>query len=110
MKKFAVMLVSMLMIAAILCSGALACSSSQARTLYRKVDAANAKVLGYVVVAQLTPYNDIPWLLASVDKVTKPVIAYAESIGAKVECRYTYYLVDGKWVAIDPLRVVNVGD
>ncbi len=80
----------------------------QVKTLYAMVYAANASVEQLVAIAQATPYNDIAWLQASVRAVTNPVFAYAKAIGATVECTYVTYYIDGQYVAVDPLRVINV--
>lgn len=80
----------------------------QNQVLYRMVDNANRQVEKLVRIAQKTPYDDVDWLLASVDAVIAPVFAYAEMIGADVECTYTTYYIDGQYVDVDPLRVINV--
>lgn len=80
----------------------------QIQTLYRMVDNANRRVEQLVRVAQKTPYDDIDWLQASVAAVVAPVFAYADMIGAKVQCTYTTYYIDGRYVDVDPLRVINV--
>lgn len=98
----------------LLCSSAMACTSGEAmqnklnNTLYAMVEAANVSVKAQVLIAQATPYNDVAWLLASTQATVAPVFAYAKKIGATVECEYKYYWVDGQWVAIDPLKVINV--
>ena len=58
--------------------------------------------------AQSTPQNDVKWLLRQVDQIVAEVMAYADEIGATVECVYVAYEIDGQLVLIDPLRVVNV--
>lgn len=96
------------------CSSAMACSNGVAaqdklnKTLYAMVEAANIAVKAQVKVAQSTSYNDVAWLKASTQATVAPVFAYAKLIGATVECEYDYYWVDGQWVAIDPLKVINV--
>jgi surface polysaccharide O-acyltransferase-like enzyme len=84
-------------------------SRSEAIKLYTMVKVANAKIEAAVLVAQKTPRDDVKQLLALIDKIVNPVYAYADSIGATVECVEVDYYIDGQWVAIDPLRVVNVG-
>ena len=96
------------------CSSAMACTAdrdAQAKlnkTLYAMVEAANIAVKAQVKIAQATPYNDVEWLLASINATVTPVYAYAKLIGATVVCEYEYYTVDGQRVAIDPLKVINV--
>lgn len=75
--------------------------------LCRMVDAANLTISALVRVAQLTPYNDVPWLLASVDVIVTAVFNYANSIGAEVQCEYVEYYIDRQYVLIDPIWVVN---
>ncbi len=81
-------------------------SDAQFRTLERMVDAANRQIEIAVMLAQITPWNDVPWLLAMVDNIVAPVFAYANAIGARVVCEYTLYQIDGQSVWIDPLRVI----
>ncbi len=76
-------------------------------TLTMMVEAANLTIKGLVKVAQLTPYNDVPYLLHAVDCIVAPVFAYGEEIGVEVICEYTEYVIDGQTVLIDPLRVIN---
>ncbi len=76
-------------------------------TLDQMVEAANAKIEKLVAYAQSTPQNDVKWLLKQVDKTVNPVFRYARKIGAVVICTYTEYYIDGQYVLIDPLKVVN---
>lgn len=77
-------------------------------TLNRLVDAANLQIKVMVLTAQLTPWNDIAWLQRNVDLIVRGVQNYARRIGATVVCEYTYYYIDGHYVAVDPLRVINL--
>lgn len=114
MKKMFRMLLVLALVLTLTCSSAMACTESAAaqdklnKTLYVMVEAANVQVKVLVRVAQETPYNDVAWLKASTQAVVAPVFAYAKLIGATVECEYDHYYVDGQWVAIDPLKVINV--
>ena len=83
-------------------------SAAEMVTLQAMVAAANAEIKANVKIAQATPYDDVKWLLKSVDKITKPVFQYAKKIGAEVVCEYDYYVIDGKTVAVDPLKVINI--
>ncbi|MBR2053259.1 MAG: hypothetical protein IJ968_00020 [Clostridia bacterium] len=83
-------------------------AEKQLKKLEQMVDKANRDIEKAVRTAQKTPYNDIDWLQARVAAITSPVFAYAESIGAQVECTYTTYYIDGQYVDVDPLRVINV--
>lgn len=83
-------------------------AEKELKQLQKMVDKANRDIEKAVRTAQKTPHNDIDWLLARVDAITAPVFAYAESIGAQVECTYTTYYIDGQYVDVDPLRVINV--
>ncbi|MFA6729769.1 MAG: hypothetical protein WCR95_02065 [Eubacteriales bacterium] len=76
-------------------------------TLNALVRATNTTIEALVRVAQLTPFNDVPWLLAAVSALTAVVFNYAESIGAEIACSYTEYYIDGQYVLIDPIWVVN---
>ena len=81
-------------------------SNAQFAALERMVNTANRQIAIAVKFAQMTPWNDVPWLLKLVDGIVAPVFAYAKSIGAVVVCEYTTYYIDGQYVLIDPLRVI----
>lgn len=81
-------------------------TTAQFKVLERMVAAANRQIEIAVKFAQLTPWNDIAWLLNLVDSIVAPVFAYANSIGAVVVCEYTTYYIDGQYVLVDPLRVI----
>ena len=81
-------------------------SDAQFAALERMVASANRQIEIAVKFAQLTPWNDVPWLLKLVDGIVAPVFAYAKSIGAVVVCEYTTYYIDGQNVLVDPLRVI----
>ena len=83
-------------------------AEKQLKELQKMVDKANREIEKLVKHAQKTPHNDIDWLQRKVAEVTAPVFAYAKSIGATVECTYTTYYIDGQYVLVDPLRVINV--
>lgn len=114
MKKTFRMLLVLALVLVMTCSSAMACTVSndtQAKlnkTLYAMVEAANLAVKAQVKIAQETPYNDVAWLKAATEATVAPVFAYAELIGATVECEYKEYVVDGEIVLIDPLKVINV--
>jgi hypothetical protein len=81
-------------------------NDAQFKVLERMVTAANRQIEIAVKFAQLTPWNDVSWLLDLVDSIVAPVFAYAKSIGAVVVCEYTTYYIDGQYVLVDPLRVI----
>ncbi len=81
-------------------------NDAQFKVLERMVTAANRQIEIAVKFAQLTPWNDIAWLLDLVDSIVAPVFAFAKSIGAVVVCEYTTYYIDGQYVLVDPLRVI----
>ena len=81
-------------------------NDAQFKVLERMVTAANRQIEIAVKIAQMTPWNDVAWLLALVDSIVAPVFAYANSIGAVVVCEYTTYYIDGQYVLVDPLRVI----
>ena len=108
-KKALFAIVATMLIMCFVCSGAFAATEGEMRQLYRKVDNANTQIQIYTLVAILTPYDDVDWLLDRVDATVKPVFAYAQSIGVTVVCEYDTYYIDGRIVKIDPLKVINVG-
>ena len=81
-------------------------SNAQFKTLERMVVVANRQIEVAVKFAQLTPWNDVAWLLNVVQSIVSPVFAYANAIGAVVVCEYTSYYIDGQNVLVDPLRVI----
>lgn len=83
-------------------------TDAQFKVLERMVDQANKQIVRAVKIAQLTPWNDVPQLLATVDTIVAGVRAYANSIGAVVVCEYTSYYIDGQTVLVDPLRIIRL--
>ena len=81
-------------------------SNAQFKALERMVAVANRQIEVAVKFAQLTPWNDVAWLLNVVQSIVSPVFAYANAIGAVVVCEYTSYYIDGQNVLVDPLRVI----
>ena len=81
-------------------------SNAQFKRLELMVERTNRQIELAVKFAQITPWNDVPKLLAFVDSSVAEVMAYAKSIGAVVVCEYTTYYIDGQSVLIDPLRVI----
>lgn len=78
----------------------------QLKKLEKMVATANYKIELAVKIAQITPWNDVPQLLAKVDEIVAEVYAYANAIGVRVVCEYVRYYIDGQYVLIDPLRVI----
>jgi len=83
-------------------------TDAQFKALERMVAQTNRQIALAVKIAQLTPWNDVAQLQATVDKLVAGVMAYANSIGAVVVCEYTSYYIDGQTVLIDPLRVIRL--
>lgn len=114
MKKSLRVLIVAILVLTLTCGSALACENyiqkRQNNALYAMVRTANAQVKALVRIAQITPYDDIDWLQYSVGVVTRPVFAYARMIGAEVLCTYKTYYIDGQYVEVDPLKVINVID
>lgn len=71
------------------------------------INNANAQIKKLVRTAQMTPYNDVAWLISSTNSVAANAKARVAQLGYEVGCEYSYYWVDGKYVAIDPLYVIN---
>lgn len=76
--------------------------------LYQLVDDANAQIETLVSAAIATPENDVKQLLKQVDKIVHNVQSYAKKLHAEVGCSMVTYFIDGQWVDIDPLFVVNI--
>jgi hypothetical protein len=83
-------------------------TDAQFKALERMVAQTNRQIALAVKIAQMTPWNDVAQLQATVDKLVAGVMAYANSIGAVVVCEYTSYYIDGQTVLIDPLRVIRL--
>ncbi|MDO4573150.1 MAG: hypothetical protein Q4C13_07255 [Clostridia bacterium] len=69
---------------------------------------ANCRIELMVRIAQITPWNDVPWLLRESEAIVREVFAYAARIGATVVCDYVEYTIDGQTVLIDPIRIVKL--
>lgn len=127
MKKFVAMLLAVMLLMSVVSTAALAekgpkgkdikveqkagkHADKELKELQKMVDRANREIEKLVRIAQKTPYDDIDWLQSQVARVTAPVFAYAARIGATVECTYTTYYIDGQYVDVDPLRVINITD
>ena len=83
-------------------------TDAQFKVLERMVNQANRQIERAVKIAQLTPWNDVPQLMVTVDTIIAGVMAYANSIGAVVVCEYITYYIDGQTVLIDPLRIIRL--
>ena len=92
MKKMLLASIAAMLVMCFAFSTAFAATAKELDKLYQKVDKA-----------------DVEKLLKKVDQIVDSVMEYADSIGVEVVCEYDYYIIDGHPVAIDPLRVVNVG-
>lgn len=110
MKKFAAMLVCIMLMAAMLCSSAMACSlkDKAMADLVADVNLANREIKSLVKIAQATPYDDVDWMQCKVSIIVNRVKAHARLIGAQVACEMESYYIDGRWVLVDPLMVVNI--
>lgn len=113
MKKKLLALVLLLVLAfGVVAPGvASACSYNSELARYNQavsiINSANSKIRSLVRTAQATPYNDVAWLIASTNSVAANAKYKVSRLGFKVGCTYTYYKVDGRTVAIDPLYVIN---
>ncbi len=117
MKKSLRVLAALLLMMILLCSTANAAGVSEAclderqanyLRVQAKVTSANAQILTLVRYCQLTPEDDVDWLLFRVECIANSARAYGERYGFAVECEYRWYWIDGRWVEIDPLKVINV--
>lgn len=122
MKKALRIFAALVLVFALTCSSAMACSytgmgllsslqhKAAVASVKSAVEIANVKIEKLVKVAQLTPYDDVDEMLFAIDVIVNGVCAYADFMGVEVVCDYTYYVVDGRTVAVDPLRVINEDD
>lgn len=112
MKKFVSFLLVLVLVLALSCASVSACTISkydqQMIVLSGMVAAANAQVKALVTAAQLTWYRESEASLqAAARAINAPSLAYAKAIGAQVECIEKTYYVDGRYITIDPLKVIN---
>ena len=111
MKKMFRVLLLLVLVLALSCSSVMAASrTKELEKLCSMVEKANEKVEKWVAHAQKTAKNDIDWLLEKVDKEVNPVKAYAEKLGVTVACDTDPHWIDGQWVEVDPLKVINLSD
>ncbi len=109
-KFFAILLVAMLTLAVLTPSIASACESREMLNYGRAcsiVNVANVKIRALVMTAQLTPYDDVEWLVDATEAVARSATRQVNKLGLEVKCEYRRYFVDGRWVLIDPLHVIN---
>ena len=71
------------------------------------VDSANRKIYACVRTAQLTVYDDVDWMLRTTKAIANNAKYRVRRLGYDVYCEYASYYVDGRWVEVDPLHVVN---
>lgn len=71
------------------------------------VDSANRKIYACVRTAQLTFYDDVDWMLRTTKAIANDAKYRVRRLGYDVTCEYINYYVDGRWVEVDPLHVVN---
>ena len=106
-KLLALFLVLMLGVSAL--SVASACGNNN--VAYKRaqsiVATANAKIAALVIAAQLTPYDDTSALVFATNVIAANAKQDVARLGLTAACSYTTYRVDGKYVTIDPLYVVN---
>lgn len=82
-------------------------SNANVAIVKMEVARANAEIEFLVKYAQTTPWDDVDWLLARVDRIVKNVMRTANRLGVTVVCEYTEYVIDGRVVLIDPLMVIQ---
>ena len=111
MKKMFRVLLLLVLVLALSCSSVMAASrTKELEKLCSMVEKANAKIEKWIDHAKKTAKNDIDWLLEKVDKEVNPVKAYAEKLGVTVACEMDTHWIDGQWVEVDPLKVINLSD
>ena len=67
-----------------------------------------ARIHQLVDQAIATEKDDVKQLLQQVKKIVHEVQSYAKKLGAEVGCEMETYFIDGQWVDIDPLFVINI--
>lgn len=108
MKKLLCVVFCMMMVMLAVTPAMAAPKQVSAEGLYALVDDANARIDALVAYAIATPENDVKWLQQQIKKIVHNVDSYAKKLGATVQCEMVSYFIDGEWVLIDPLYVVNI--
>ncbi len=111
-KALAIMLVLVVLMSACLPAFAdSAVASCLSKNNYRKaqqiVSSANLRILACVRTAQFTPYDDVAWMLRTTKAIASDAKYRVQRLGYEIYCEYVNYYVDGRWVEVDPLHVVN---
>lgn len=108
MKKLCCMLLCV-MLTMLAMAPAMACSNDRVLAdLRADVNLANREIAGLVRVAQATPYDDVAWMQASIRVIVSRVKTHARLVGAEIGCDMVSYYIDGRWVDVDPLYVINI--
>ncbi len=71
------------------------------------VNSANRRIKACVRTAQITFYDDVDWMLFTTKAIASEAKYSVRRLGYEVSCEYVSYYVDGRWVEVDPLYVVN---
>lgn len=109
MKKFVAAMLCVILMGTMLGAPALADPKHvDADTLKQMVASANQQILDLVHYAQSTEADDVAWMQREVRKVVQKVQSYAKKCRLEVACTYVSYYIDGRWVDVDPLMVVNI--
>lgn len=82
-------------------------NSRELKQLEKLVKEANKQIEKLVKIAQKTAWDDVDWLLFNVNCISAGVKSYGRLIGVTVVCDYVTYYIDGRYVEVDPLRVVR---
>ncbi len=109
MKKFVRVLAAVLVLMLATCSIALADKKTDNVKQYvqKLVNETNKKIKAAVQAARETPEDDTAELIEYAAKLSKETIDAAAALGVKLECVYTTYVVDGRKIYVDPLKVIN---
>lgn len=115
MKKFVRVLAVVLVLMLATCSVALADKKGNngnngndvMKYVRNLVKDTNKKIHDAVQAARATAVDDTAELIAYAEKLSAQTIDEAAKLGVALECEYTTYVVDGKKISVDPLKVIN---
>lgn len=112
MKKFVKVLAVVLVLMLATCSVALADKKGNDAKNVKKyvqqlVNETNKKIHDAVQAARKTAVDDTAELIAYAEALSGETIDKAAELGVELECEYTTYVVDGKKISVDPLKVIN---
>lgn len=110
-RKIMAVLIALVLVFCVVFSASAENNTSKMRHIENAVKQANHEIEKAVKKAQKSKVDDVDKCLAEINAIVAETKAYVASMGLNVEivCDMETVLIDGRWVEIDPLRVINIG-